>query len=516
MSFESAKKPMTRTLTSFSPVDDSVLWSGNASSPENVAGAMQAAAEAAERWRSVDLQRRCEIVRRYAEILKDRRSEVESLISREVGKLPWDAATEVNAAVAKAQWSIQAIQQRRSDQQIESDSPATGNPASTDNPAAGKLTSGSMQRTIRYHPLGVCLVLGPFNFPLHLPGGQIIPALLAGNSVVLKPSEQAIAVSHWMLDAWRTAGLPEDVLQLIVGGADVAESAIASPQIGAVFLTGSRAAGRAIHRQLAGRFDVLLALELGGNNPIVVADTELPMAGSQAEQTERLAELITFSSFVSAGQRCTCARRVVLVEGRATDQSVEALIQRTRNLRAGLPGDATAAHIGPLISRHAADSLRQTYDRLISLGCSPLIEFQTDPRRDNLVRPCLVDATSISAESRQLIGEMEWFGPLLVVQRASDFEQAVRSAAQTVYGLAAALIGGSSDMFDYFVDQVGAGVVNWNRPTTGAAGILPFGGLGQSGNHRPAGYFAIDACSDPVSSLRAETLGDSDAWGMVR
>jgi succinylglutamic semialdehyde dehydrogenase len=181
-----------------------------------------------------------------------------------------------------------------------------------------------------------------------------------------------------------------------------------------------------------------------------------------------------------------------------------------------MPHDDPAVQVGPMISESAANGLRQTYQRLLQLGCQALVPMVIDPRRANLVRPAIVDATSLSEQQLETLGEMEWFGPLLVIERVANFETAIRSAARTPYGLAASLLGGTRSMFDRFVDQVGAGVVNWNRPTTGAAGSLPFGGLGDSGNHRPAGFYAIDFCTDPVASLESESPPREDPWNIAR
>ena len=478
---------MSADFSSVSPIDGQTVWQGSSADQSEIAEVIGRAKAASESWRRCPVEERIARVRAYGEELDRRRDEITSLIVREVGKLGWDAAGEVNAAVAKVELSIKALHQRRIRSQLEG-------------------SSETVRRIVRYQPLGVALVLGPFNFPLHLPGGQIIPALLAGNTVVFKPSDQATAVGQWMTDAWQRSGLPSGVVEIIVGGVDQAVAAIDSSDIGGVFLTGSRSAGRAIHRQLVGRPGVLLALELGGNNPVVICD-DVPDVSA--------ARVVSFSAFISAGQRCTCARRAIFVNGPGTDRQVETLLRTTRQLRVGMPGDETSPQIGPVISLKEADRLRQTYDRLLSLGCKPMVPFDLDPRADNLVRPCVVDATELDAEAMVDLGEMEWFGPILVVQRADSFGEALRLAAETPYGLAASLLGGTESMFQQFVNEVGAGVVNWNGPTTGAAGALPFGGLGDSGNHRPAGFYAIDFCSDPIASLEHHRLSDSDPWSVA-
>ena len=475
---------MAGETSSISPIDGSVVWSGDTTTAHDIAERMTRSDQAGRRWQSVDIAERVNVVTRFAEYLGRHREHVAELITREVGKLPWDAAGEVNAAIAKADLSVQAIRQRRGDSMIPSE---------------------TVTQAIRYQPLGVTLVLGPFNFPLHLPGGQIIPALLAGNSVVFKPSDQATAVGQWIARAWEQAGLPEDVFQLIVGGVDTAVAAIDAPEVSGVFLTGSRAAGLAIHRQLAGRPEVTLALELGGNNPIVVTDQVDP---------EVAASIVSFSAFVSSGQRCTCSRRAIFV-GDQSERQIDAVARASRQLKVGLPSDANP-QIGPLISEAAAESLRQTYHTLIQLDCEPLMRWQVDARRGNLVHPVILDASRVDDNAYKQIGALEWFGPLLVVHRADDLETATRLAAATPYGLSAALLGGDLDQFERFVRNVGAGVVNWNRPTTGAAGTLPFGGRGHSGNHRPAGFFAIDFCNDPVSSVQLDQPDPGDPWSITR
>lgn len=488
---------MTQKLQSVSPVSGDVIWTGRASTEAEIKTVMLQATSAHPDWSSTDLVDRIEIVRRYGQYLREHHGAFSNSLTREVGKLKWDADAEVNAAIAKVELSIQALQERRSELLL-------GESEQTD-PIDG--SAFSVIRRIRHQPLGVVLVLGPFNFPLHLPGGQIIPSLLAGNTVVFKPSDQAIRVGEEMMQAWTWAGLPEGVLQMIPGGVETAMSAIDSPCLSGVFLTGSREAGRAIHRQLAGRFQVVLALELGGNNPIVVANDA---------SEDDVASIVSFSAFVSSGQRCTCARRAVFVDGSTTDGQLDALLRRTEAFTVGMPDGKATPHLGPLISSTAAGRLRKTYDDLINIGCQPLIPFRVDPSFDNLVYPSILDASSLTQSAAEALGDFEWFGPMLVIQRVKDHAEARRVAAETPYGLAAALLGGSRELFESFVQEVHAGIVNWNTSTTGAAGTMPFGGLGDSGNHRPAGFYTIDFCSDPVASIERGRLTQNDPWEVTQ
>lgn len=462
-------------LTSRDPSDESLVFDGQAASEEAIKAAWDAACAAAEMWALTPLEERIAVARRYAAGLDQHRDRLQQWITREVGKLPSDAAGEIAASIAKVELAIDALQTRRVDQQ---------------------LTTDKGRYAVHYRPVGPTLVLGPYNFPLHLPGGQIIPALLAGNTIVFKPSELTPAVGRLLVDLWTDAGLPPGVLNLIQGDATVARQAIDDPRVAAVLVTGGSSGGVAIHRQLAGRPHVLLALEMGGNNPIVVASPEEPAAAAEA---------IVTSAFVSAGQRCTCARRLILVDDAAGRATWDAVLERTGGRVVGLPGDSPEPDVGPMVSARHANWLQQAEANFLAYGGESVVETKIDARCGALVHPGLVDMTNCHDEVDQ-----EWFGPLLQVYWVRDFSAAVAQAAKSRYGLAAGLFGGDEAMFETFRRGCRAGVVNWNRPITGASGRLPFGGLAASGNHRPAGYFAVDFCNDPVASwLPPEPPGDT-------
>lgn len=457
------------TLESRNPADDSLVFCGDSASAAQVALAVEAAAAAQDAWARAPRAQREAVVRAFAAEVAASRDELAALIRREVGKLPSDVQGEINAVIAKAEITIEALRQRRGDADIAMDH-----------------TTASL----RYRPLGTVVVLGPFNFPAHLPGGHIIPALLAGNAVVFKPSERSPAVGRWLVDAWTRAGLPAGVLNLIQGDATVARAAVAHHLTAGVFLTGGYEAGRAIHRQLAGRPQVLLALELGGNNPLVVVS---PEDVSQAVSS------IATSAFISSGQRCTCARRLIVVDDPRGRETIDALAQHVRKLRIGLPDEQPEPEIGPVISAEAAQKIVQTEARLRAAGAHPVVPVRLSGICPALLRPGLIDVTGCEE-----LPDEEWFGPLLQIQRVANFEAAVQAAAATRFGLAAGLIGGTAAMFEEYRWRVGAGIVNWNCATTGASSRLAFGGIGDSGNHRPAGAFAVDFCNDPIVSTVAQ------------
>lgn len=461
-------------LTSRNPADTSRVWEGAIASPEQVTLAITAAIKSKYAWKQTDFETRIKIVRRYGEILQQEIEALADLISRETGKPMWESIGEVKTCVAKVDLSIRAMADRRHQQHA---------------------TMTNQVAEVQYHPLGVVVVLGPFNFPAHLPGGQMIPALLAGNTIVFKPSEWTPAVGAWLVDTWVRAGIPTGVVSLLQGGREVAQHAIEDARIGSVMFTGSHRVGAAIHKQLAGRTGVLLTLEMGGNNPLVVL---------QETQLDVVAGAIVASAYVTAGQRCTCARRLFVLDTPSGKQLLDELTDRVQRIRVGLADDRPEPYIGPLIDKSAADALLDAQNRMHLAGGKILVEMRRSPRCAALLHPGLIDMTGVENE----LADEEYFGPLLQVFRVQDFEQAVELAGRTRFGLAAALLGGTREQFDYFRANITAGVINWNRQTTGASGALPFGGLGDSGNHRPVGYWAIDACNDPVASLIAESIYD--------
>ncbi|QDV67598.1 N-succinylglutamate 5-semialdehyde dehydrogenase [Rosistilla carotiformis] len=457
-------------LTRQSPADGSIVWNGHQANTDQAHAAIVSATHASLAWAARPAADRVAIVRRFGELLTSRRDAFADCISQQVGKPAWEAATEVATSIAKVDVSITAMLQRS---------------ATTRQELAGFEAVG------RYRPLGVMLVLGPFNFPLHLPGGQIIPALLAGNTVVFKPSELAPAIGPMLVQTWQAAGLPAGVINLLQGGADVATAAIDHPQTAGVLFTGSRRVGVAIHRQLAGRPEVLLALEMGGNNPLVVAD---------ARPVDAAIDLAIQSAFLSSGQRCTCARRLIVIDSPENRKFVERLAAAIPRIRCGLPDADPPPFCGPLVSPAAADKVLATQETLLRKGGIPQVRARRDTACQSLVSPGLIDMTAAAADDE------ECFGPLLQLQWVDDFDAAILAANATRFGLAAGLVGGSTEDFTRFRREVRAGVINWNRQTTGASGRLAFGGTGESGNHRPAGYFAADFCSDPVASLESDRL----------
>ncbi len=457
-----------------SPVRNEVVSRGNASSPQQVDAAIAAAAAAFPSWAESSLDDRFAVARRFADYVTQKKEDLARLISREVGKPLWESRTEVAAVVGKVTNSIEAILKRRwtTTEQI-----------------------GAYVAVTRYRPHGVMLVLGPFNLPAHLPGAHIVPALLAGNCVVFKPSELTPAVGQWLAEAWCAAGLPAGVFNLIHGAAPVAIHAVENSQVAGVLFTGSQRAGVSLHRALAGQPQKVLALELGGNNPLVV---------HRCSDLHRAAITVVNSAFITSGQRCTCARRLIVV-GKPT---YEALLDKLKSLipliRVGDPFAETQPFMGSLIHKNAAQNMLNAQAKLVADGAEAVVEMRQVEDLPSTLSPGLLVADS------SLLDDCEHFGPLLTAHVATDLDEAIKLANATQFGLSAGFLGDHVEDFHYFLHRIRAGIVNWNRQTTGASGKLPFGGIGQSGNHNPSGFFAADYCSYPIASLESHDLAEAN------
>ena len=461
-------------MTSNEPASGAEMWSGRAADEGQADAAMRAAHAAFGAWAATPFEGRVAALERYAAIAAERQGEMAHTIARETGKPLWDAATEAGAVAGKLKLALSAYHDRTPTEERE---------------------AGGATLRISHHPHGVMVVIGPFNFPAHLPNGHVVPALLAGNTVVFKPSEQTPATAELMASWWHEAGLPSGVLNMVQGGREVAERLVADERAAGVLFTGGVAAGTAIHRALAGRPDVILALELGGNNPLVAWDV------ADAEAAARVA---VRSAYITSGQRCTCARRLLVQEGAEGQRIVDAIAKIIPRLRVGDPLGEPEPFMGPLIDARAAQAVLDAQEEKVGAGATPIVRCEAGPG-DAYVTPGLIDVTTGGQEDREV------FGPLLQVVRVGSFEDALHTANDTRFGLAAGLLSDDPALWDRFKAGVRAGVVNWNRQTTGASGAAPFGGPGLSGNHRPAGYYAADYCAWPMASMmEAGVLRDDE------
>ncbi len=456
---------------SLNPVSQAVIWQGQGATAAQVEAAVQAARQAFPVWGRLPLEERIAVLERFAACLKDKADLLARAIGEETGKPLWEAATEVTSMVNKVAISVQSYRERTGEK-------------------SGPLADANA--VLRHKPHGVVAVFGPYNFPGHLPNGHIVPALLAGNCVLFKPSELTPLVAELTVKCWIEAGLPAGVLNLLQGARETGVALAGNPGIDGLFFTGSSRTGNLLHSQFAGRPDKILALEMGGNNPLLV---------DQVQDVEAAVYTIIQSAFISAGQRCTCARRLLVPAGSWGDALLARLVEVCRQIKVGRYDEQPAPFMGSVISLQAAQQLLAAQADLLARGATALLTM-TQPQADAaLLTPGIVDVTAVAARPDE-----EFFGPLLQVIRYSSFEAAIAEANNTAFGLAAGLLSDDKARYEQFWLESRAGIVNWNKQLTGAASTAPFGGIGASGNHRPSAYYAADYCAYPVASLECESL----------
>ena len=466
-------------LISFEPATGVELWRA----PHGDVDAEVATARASwAAWAARPVTFRIETMRRFANVVRRKADAFTDLLARETGKPLWEARTEIDTVIAKVDISIAAYNERTARRQL-------------DSPMGSRMA-------LRHKPHGVLAVLGPYNFPAHLPNGHMVPALIAGNAVVFKPSEKTPASGAFLIDCYREAGVPEGCARLVIGGPDEGRALAAHDGIDGLLFTGSARTGIALNRAFADKPEKILALEMGGNNPIVVWDTP---------DLYQAAVLIVQSAFTTAGQRCTAARRLIVDDALAEPLLAE-LGRLLDRLIVGSPHDDPAPFMGPVIDNDTADQLTESFLALTMRGGRPLRYLERPDEARPFLRPGIVDMTN--APDRP---DIELFGPILQVVRHRGFDAAVAEANNTRYGLSASLISQTPALYDRFWAGIRAGIVNWNRPTNGASSAAPFGGIGWSGNHRPSAYYAADYCAYPVASNEADAaraaigIGLSDA-----
>ncbi|WP_404392911.1 succinylglutamate-semialdehyde dehydrogenase [Pseudoalteromonas phenolica] len=457
-------------FSSLNPANNEVIWQANSATAEQVDTAVKSAREAFYSWGDMTFEARLEIVKRFAEQLKENSEELAIAIAKETGKPLWETRTEAGAMVGKIAISEKAYHERTG--VVENAMPVG-------------------RAVIRHKAHGVVAVFGPYNFPGHLPNGHIVPALLAGNTVIFKPSELTPYVAELTLKLWEKAGLPAGVINLVQGEVDTGKALASHRGIDGLFFTGSSRTGHILHEQFAGQPGKILALEMGGNNPLIVKD---------ASDTKAVVHDIIQSAFISSGQRCTCARKLFLPAGEQGDAILEHLVRATKAIKVGNFDDEDQPFMGSMISNQAAAGMVAAQQQLIDLGAEAIIEL-THKEGTGFVTPGILECSNVTD-----FPDDEHFGPLLKVFRYTDFDAAIEKANDTSFGLSAGLLSDNAEDYDHFLRRIRAGIVNFNRPITGASSAAPFGGIGASGNHRASAYYAADYCAYPVASVELEKV----------
>lgn len=472
-------------LTSTNPAHPrEVVWAG-APVPAHVDAAVAAARGAFPAWAALGFEKRAAVLRRYQSCASERGEQVAALIRDEVGKPMWDAKAEAALLGAKVDITLDPV--------------------------------GSIQRVMGYEvglsasrvgkawfrPHGVMAVLGPFNFPAHLPNGHIIPALAMGNTIVLKPSDKAPAVGQLLAElfdqALRAEGAPSGVFNLVQGGAEVASRLVAHDDIDGVLFTGSWPVGRRIMQANLDRPGRILALEMGGNNAaVIMPDADLKQAVIECVRC----------AFISAGQRCTCTRRLI-VHREVAHRVIPALCKAAAQLIIGDPRATHPVFMGPVISGAARQAILEAQTSMQRAGGESLIEMTGAGvgAEGWYVTPGVMTVAKFESGSGadgpllSAGADIEVFGPLLRVCIVESLDEAIDQANASRFGLAASIFTHDQANIEQFQNRVRAGCTNVNTGTAGASSKLPFGGLGLSGNHRPAGAFSVDYCAYPVAGM---------------
>ncbi len=472
--FVSAPSPEGELLVK-SPADQSDVVVRAAWARSQLELAVDAARTAFPAWRKLGQPARAELLRKYQAALKVHLDDLTRAISREIGKPLWEAKTEAQAMIAKVDVSLGEGAAFTKDHRLE-----------------------DLPGEIRHRPHGVVAVVGPFNFPGHLPNGQIVPALLTGNTVVFKPSDKGPMTAWWMAKCFEEAGFPPGVVNVVQGGVPIAEALVTHPGIDAILFTGSVPVGQRIVAANAHRPGVLVALELGGKNASLVFDDA---------ELERTVREIAFSGFATSGQRCTATSRVYVTRGIA-DAFCARLAAAAQSVRVGHPAD-DGVFMGPVISEGTRQQLLAAQQAAVAAGFEALVPGGVFEARTPgfYVRPAVHRATG-SVKRAAGYTDTELFAPDLAVIVVEEIDEALALANESSFGLSAAVFTKSAESFERAADVLRVGVLHWNRSSAGASGRLPFGGIKASGNHRPAGILMGASCVYPMGVLlppKAET-----------
>jgi len=457
---------MTGEIVSTAPATGEEVWRGLSGDVDDL---VERARRGWSSWAAQSLTNRIELVRRTANELRKEADSLATLVAQESGQPLWAARGEVDRVLERVELAVRAYAERTAQRRL-------------DNALQG--TSA-----LRHKPHGVVAVLGPVSSPLAVPAAQVIPALIAGNAVILKPSEKMTAAAEVLVQCFHRAGISASVMQLCPGGPETGEALALHEGVDAVLFTGSTHNGIALGRKLAATPNKLVALAMGSNNPIIAWDTP---------KLVDAAALIVQSAFSWAGQSCTNARRLIVRDTLFDDLMTEVKRMADR-LIVGAPFDDPAPFMGPVVDNAAAEGLTESFVHLLSYGGRPIKHMVRPVPGRPFLSPAIIETTGMAERP-----DIELLGPLLQVVRVATLDEAITEANATQYGLVSALIGGSPQDYNRFWANVRTGHVNWNRPTTAVASSAPFGGTGLSGNHRPGGFYAADFCAYPVASAEME------------
>lgn len=446
-------------------------------SHEHVDLACDAAKKAFLPWARLSLEERKTYLLRLKELFESHKDEMALAISRDTGKSKWDATTEAQALSSKIDITLNFSLKLILEEHVQNALP-------------------QVEGVIRYKPRGVMAVLGPFNFPAHLPNGHIIPALLAGNTIVYKPSEQTPFVGQLYARLIEKALLPKGVFNMVHGDGETGRKMAVHENVDGILFTGSYEVGQKIKQATLDHYWKILALEMGGKNATVVWD--------DADLDKAIYETL-IGAYMSTGQRCSCTSRVILHD-KIADEFTDRFYEAAKKLTIGHFSENP--FMGPLINEMAVEKYLRFQEIAKRENCESLMRGKTLElkHKGHYVTPSIHLVKAFDPKS--IYQKSEIFGPNVAIYRTSDFEQTLNIVNSTGYGLVMALFTKNKALYEKSLLEAKVGLLNWNRTTNGASSRLPFGGMEKSGNDRPSGHFAIQYCTVPVSSLEDFTQFD--------
>ena len=453
-----------RELEVRNPADqDEVVGKGFLASTREAEAAIAAASEALPGWSRMPAPKRGDIVERAADLLRAEQDQMGRLLTREEGKTLAEAKGEIYRAYNVLNYT--AGQSRR---------------------MGGITIPSELPKNFAYtlrQPLGVIALITPWNFPVCIPAWKIAPALVAGNTVIFKPSSTTPLTAAKLVDIFERAGLPPGVLNLLVGSSsDIGDVITRDRRVRGISFTGSSENGTQIYTTCASR-GIKAQCEMGGKNPVVVLDdADLDLA----------AEGIVSGAFGSTGQRCTATSRAVLHE-KIADKLISEIIARASKLKIGNGLDPDV-QMGPVVSAQQRDTVEQ----YIAVGQREGAKLVIGGRRPSglpgfFIEPTIFD--NVKPDYR--IASEEIFGPVLSVTRARDYEEALEFANSSVYGLTSSIYTNDAGRIFDFCERIETGMVHVNSPTVGGEAQIPFGGMKSSGvGEREQGPTALDFYTD--------------------
>jgi succinylglutamic semialdehyde dehydrogenase len=440
--------------------------------------ATKAAKKAFMPWARLSQEERNGYIRRLREVYISHADQIAEVIARETGKPLWEAQTEAKSLVSKIDITLDHSMRLVQDERVENALPG-------------------VDGYIRHRARGVMAVLGPFNFPAHLPNGHIVPALATGNTIVFKPSEMTPAIGQLMAQMFEKAGFPNGVFNLVQGVAETGKRLVSDENVDGILFTGSYETGLKIKQATMDHHWKLLALEMGGKNASIVWD--------DADMNKAIYESV-IGSFVSAGQRCSCTSRIILHK-KIADQFIEKFYDTAKKLSIGHWKDNP--FMGPLINSDAVEKYLRFQEIAQREGAERLMRgkvFDVEGYSGYYVTPSICLVKEYRPES--VYQKSEIFGPNVAVYQVDDFDEALKINDSTGFGLVTSVFSKNRDLYEEARLRARVGLVNWNRTTNGASSRLPFGGIGKSGNDRPTAHFAVLYCTVPVASLEDQTPFD--------